>query len=227
MKLLRALAPTLAPARWPRPRRAPRERDFPRELPLGHRDRRPAGRGRRAARRTPTRAATGGSGAATRRTSRRGWVTGDLIERGPGHWRLFRKDIDLAAERLRSNAFRFSIEWSRVFPRSTAGVRVGRRIDLGDLRRLDRLANHAALRHYAAELRVSGPARARAVRDGQPLRAAHLDPRPDRGARRAGRPRAGRARSRGSRAAAGSSSVDRARVPQVRRLPRLEARARA
>ena len=85
----------------------------------------------------------------------RGWVAGDRIERGPGHWRLFRKDIDLAAERLRSNAFRFSIEWSRVFPRSTAGVRVGRRIDLADLRRLDRLADHSALRHYAAELRVS------------------------------------------------------------------------
>lgn len=86
---------------------------------------------------------------------RSGWVSGDRIDRGPGHWSLFRKDIDLAAERLRSNAFRFSIEWSRVFPRSTSSVRVGRRIDLGDLRRLDRLANHAALRHYAAELRVS------------------------------------------------------------------------
>ncbi len=85
----------------------------------------------------------------------KGWVTGDRIERGPGHWRLFRKDIDLAAERLRSNAFRFSIEWSRVFPRSTAGVRVGRRIDLADLRRLDKLADKSALRHYAAELRVS------------------------------------------------------------------------
>ena len=42
-----------------------------------------------------------------------------------------------------------------MFPRSTASVRVGKRIDRGDLRRLDRLANHAALRHYAAELRVS------------------------------------------------------------------------
>ena len=85
----------------------------------------------------------------------RGWVTGDLIEKGPGHWRLFRKDIDLAAERLRASAYRFSVEWSRVFPRSTASVRVGRRISVADLRRLDKLANHAALRHYAAELRVA------------------------------------------------------------------------
>ena len=42
-----------------------------------------------------------------------------------------------------------------MFPRSTAGVRVGKRIDLGDLRRLDKLADRSALRHYAAELRVS------------------------------------------------------------------------
>jgi beta-glucosidase/6-phospho-beta-glucosidase/beta-galactosidase len=85
----------------------------------------------------------------------RGWVTGDRIDQGPGHWRLFRKDIDLAAERLNANAYRFSVEWSRIFPRSTAGVKVGPRIDAADLRRLDRLADHAALRHYAAELRVA------------------------------------------------------------------------
>ncbi|HEU0024028.1 MAG TPA: glycoside hydrolase family 1 protein [Thermoleophilaceae bacterium] len=85
----------------------------------------------------------------------RGWVTGDAIDRGPGHWRLFRRDIGLAAERLRSTAFRFSIEWSRVFPRSTAGVRVGSHIDFRDLRRLDRVANRSAVRHYARVLRAS------------------------------------------------------------------------
>ena len=151
-------------------------------------------------------------------------MTGDRIERGPGHWRLFRKDIDLAAERLRSNAFRFSVEWSRVFPRSTAGVRVGRRIDLGDLRRLDRLADHAALRHYAAELRVSNR------RGLEPfVTVSHFalpswihDPIAVRDAL-AGRGPGRRAPADRPRRVAGQ--VDRARVPQVRRLPGVEARA--
>lgn len=73
-------------------------------------------------------------------------VSGDLVERGPGHWRLFRRDAGLARRRLGANAFRFSIEWSRIFPRSTRGARTPRQ--------LDRLANQAAVRHYAAELRA-------------------------------------------------------------------------
>jgi beta-glucosidase/6-phospho-beta-glucosidase/beta-galactosidase len=73
-------------------------------------------------------------------------VSGDLVERGPGHWRLFRRDAELARRRLGANAFRLSIEWSRVFPRSTGGARTPRQ--------LDRLANKAAVRHYAAELRA-------------------------------------------------------------------------
>ncbi len=83
----------------------------------------------------------------------RGRVTGDLPEQGPGHWSVFRRDLDLARRSLHSNAYRMSIDWSRIFPRSTASVRVGRRIDRGDLRRLDRRANKRALRHYAAVLR--------------------------------------------------------------------------
>jgi beta-galactosidase len=75
-----------------------------------------------------------------------GHVSGDLVERGPGHWRLFRRDAALARHRLGANAFRFSIEWSRVFPRSPRGARTPRQ--------LDRLANKAAVRHYAAELRA-------------------------------------------------------------------------
>ena len=154
MKLLRALAPALVLLAGRARGRRRRKRDFPRSFLWGTAI---AGLQSEAGGepRMPTGAATGGSGATTPRTSQKGWVSGDLIERGPGHWRRFRRDIDLAAERLRSNAFRLSIEWSRVFPRSTASVRVGTRIDRGDLRRLDRLANHAALRHYAAELRVS------------------------------------------------------------------------
>ena len=84
----------------------------------------------------------------------RGWVSGDLIERGPGHWSRYRPDLDLARKRLGSNAFRFSIEWGRIFPRSTAGVKVGGEIGRGDLRRLDRLADQEAVRHYASELRA-------------------------------------------------------------------------
>ena len=76
-----------------------------------------------------------------------GRQSGDRVERGPGHWRLYRRDIDLARRGLGANAFRFGIEWSRIFPRSTAGARTPRE--------LDRLANKAAVRHYAAELRAT------------------------------------------------------------------------
>ena len=74
-----------------------------------------------------------------------GHVSGDRVERGPGHWRLFREDARLARDRLGSNAFRISIEWSRLFPRDTHGAR--------GPRALDRRVNRAAARHYAAELR--------------------------------------------------------------------------
>ena len=75
-----------------------------------------------------------------------GRVSGDRVERGPGHWSRYRSDALLARRRLAANAFRLSIEWSRVFPRSTAGARTPRQ--------LDRLANRAAVRHYARELRA-------------------------------------------------------------------------
>ena len=39
-------------------------------------------------------------------------VSGDRVERGPGHWRLFERDARLARKRLGSSAFRFSIDWS-------------------------------------------------------------------------------------------------------------------
>ncbi len=80
------------------------------------------------------------------------WVTPDRVERSAGHWRVWRHDLDLARKGLGSNAYRTGIEWSRIFPRSTAGVHTGTRITLADLRRLDRLADHRVLRHYRAEL---------------------------------------------------------------------------
>jgi beta-glucosidase/6-phospho-beta-glucosidase/beta-galactosidase len=79
-------------------------------------------------------------------------VSGDLPERGPGHWALYRRDAQLARRTLHSNAYRMGIEWSRIFPRSTAGVHVKGRITVADLRKLDRLADQRAVRHYRAEL---------------------------------------------------------------------------
>jgi beta-galactosidase len=73
-----------------------------------------------------------------------GHVSGDRVERGPGHWRTWRGDLLLARNRLASNAFRMSIEWSRLFPRSPGRARTPRQ--------LDRLVNQKAARHYAAEL---------------------------------------------------------------------------
>ena len=151
-----------------------------------------------------------------------GSVSGDLPEDGPGHWRLYRRDLDLAAEDLHNNAFRFSIEWPRIFPRSTEQVEVGARIGRRDLERLDELANKRALRHYRKVLRRRRAARSDAVRHPAPLDAADLAPRPDRHPRRARRrrPRRPAPRPAGGRLA---RLGDRRRVRQVRRLPGLEA----
>ena len=82
-----------------------------------------------------------------------GRVSGDLPENGPGHWARWRSDVGLAARRLHSNAFRISIEWDRIFPRSTRDIETGNHISARELRRLDRRANRSALRHYAAVIR--------------------------------------------------------------------------
>jgi len=104
------------------------------------------------------------------------WVTGDRVERSAGHWRVWRGDLDLARRGLRSNAYRTGIEWSRIFPRSTAGVRTGSRITAspGPPRRPPRAA--------PLPRRTGRHPRARDahVPDGRPLHAAALDPRPDR-----------------------------------------------
>jgi beta-glucosidase/6-phospho-beta-glucosidase/beta-galactosidase len=74
-----------------------------------------------------------------------GVVSGDRVERGPGFWRRWPTDLDLARNRLDNNAIRLGVEWSRVFPRSTAGVRT--------MRGLDEIANRAAVRRYGQILR--------------------------------------------------------------------------
>src|SRR2546428_4718958 len=50
-----------------------------------------------------------------------GRVSGDEPETGPGFYALYGDDAQLARHRLASNALRMSIEWSRIFPSSTAG----------------------------------------------------------------------------------------------------------
>lgn len=77
-----------------------------------------------------------------------GVVSGDRIADGPGFFHEWRGDLDRAARGLGNNAIRLGIEWSRIFPRSTAGVKTGRRISGRELRRLDRLADHRELRRY-------------------------------------------------------------------------------
>ncbi len=46
----------------------------------------------------------------------------DPAKVSPGHWELFASDFDRAKNGLHNNAFRMSIEWSRIFPKSTIGV---------------------------------------------------------------------------------------------------------
>jgi len=75
-----------------------------------------------------------------------GRVSGEHVERGPGHWNLYERDARLARRRLGANAFRFSIDWSRIFPRSTEAASTPRE--------LDKLADRAGVRHYAAELQA-------------------------------------------------------------------------
>ncbi len=82
-----------------------------------------------------------------------GVTSGDLPENGPGFYRRSAADIRLARRGLHANMFRLSIEWSRIFPRSTAAVKTGSAVTLAQLHRLDRLADHGALAHYRGVLR--------------------------------------------------------------------------
>jgi beta-galactosidase len=81
-----------------------------------------------------------------------GRVSGDQPEAGPSFWTLWAKDVRLARSRLRANTFRLSIEWSRIFPVSTAGVDASGGITLVVLQQLDALADQAAVARYRAIL---------------------------------------------------------------------------
>jgi beta-galactosidase len=77
-------------------------------------------------------------------------VSGDLPENGPGFYKLFDGDARLARKRLRNNALRLGIEWSRIFPTSTAAVDISGGITPGALAALDALADQNAVAHYRA-----------------------------------------------------------------------------
>ncbi len=72
------------------------------------------------------------------------YLSGEPLSHGPGHWELFEHDYDLAKTELGLNAFRLSIEWSRIFPEPTLGV--------DDPEALAELASAENLAHYRAEL---------------------------------------------------------------------------
>ena len=91
------------------------------------------------------------------RNIRKKVVSGDLPEGGINYWEFYKTDHNLA-EGLGMNVYRLGIEWSRIFPSSTAGVNVDVdvasdgiarvNIDQDDVQRLESLADGDALNHY-------------------------------------------------------------------------------
>ncbi|MGQ9406860.1 family 1 glycosylhydrolase [Mycolicibacterium gilvum] len=83
-------------------------------------------------------------------------------ENGPGAYVSYEDDARLAREELGVNTFRMGIEWSRIFPDSTASVDIsdeGGTVSLADLQALDALANADEVAHYRdvfAALRFHG-----------------------------------------------------------------------
>jgi beta-glucosidase/6-phospho-beta-glucosidase/beta-galactosidase len=66
-------------------------------------------------------------------------VTTDGPKQGPGHWELWETDFENLAS-LSANGYRFSIEWSRVFPVATDGA--------SDFASMKALADPKALERY-------------------------------------------------------------------------------
>ena len=54
---------------------------------------------------------------------KKGVVSGDLPENGIDYWNLYKKDHAIA-RRFGLNAYRIGVEWSRIFPKSTAAIKV-------------------------------------------------------------------------------------------------------
>jgi beta-glucosidase/6-phospho-beta-glucosidase/beta-galactosidase len=80
-------------------------------------------------------------------------LTHGVPEDGPGTYVSYDSDAELAETKLGMNTFRMSIEWSRIFPNSTASVDIsdeGGGVSQADLDALDALANQAEVEHYRA-----------------------------------------------------------------------------
>lgn len=78
-------------------------------------------------------------------------IANGVPENGPGTYVSYDSDAELAREQLGMDTFRMSIEWSRIFPNSTASVDIsdeGGTVSLADLQALDALANQAEVQHY-------------------------------------------------------------------------------
>ncbi|MGB9709555.1 MAG: beta-galactosidase BgaS [Infirmifilum sp.] len=87
-----------------------------------------------------------------------GLVSGDLPENGTGYWDLYKVDHNIA-EFLSMDAARIGVEWSRIFPRDTRGVKVHVQqsseggiefIEITDtaIKQLDELSNKQAVKRY-------------------------------------------------------------------------------
>ncbi|MDT5017818.1 MAG: beta-galactosidase [Mycobacterium sp.] len=80
-------------------------------------------------------------------------ITNGEPEDGPGTYVKYAEDAALARDELGMNTFRMSIEWSRIFPNSTAAVDVsdeGGGVSQADLEALDALADPEEVAHYKA-----------------------------------------------------------------------------
>ena len=86
-----------------------------------------------------------------------GWK-GAVPENGPGEWTQYPTDIDLARNGVGADTFRLGIEWSRIFPNSTASVDISNGFTPEVLAQLDALANQDAVSHYQDELHAMNAA---------------------------------------------------------------------
>lgn len=78
-------------------------------------------------------------------------LTRGVPEDGPGAYVMYDTDAQLARDDLGMNSFRMSIEWSRIFPNSTAAIDIsdeGGGVSLADLQAMDALANQDEVAHY-------------------------------------------------------------------------------
>ncbi len=80
-----------------------------------------------------------------------GWK-GAVPEQGPGEYTQYPVDIGLARDGVGADTFRMGIEWSRIFPNSTASVDISNGITPEVLAQLDALADQNAVTHYQDEL---------------------------------------------------------------------------